>query len=103
GKNPERTSRAFLDLQGRSQDHRTRSGKHVEIRKALQTVTAPAMHVEMRRKGWVEMLALARIRADGLHAETEDIAFIEQPADDFGARSRRMRSVFLDIGVGHDV
>src|SRR6516225_12369107 len=51
----ERTARALLDLEGSCENHRALRRQLVELGQALQPVAAPAMHVEVRRIGRIEM------------------------------------------------
>ena len=68
------TARATYNLQWRSDHDRACQREKIEIDQAGQSKLAVAVHDEMITEGWIEPGGLSRVRADGLDADSENVA-----------------------------
>ena len=90
---PQGAAGAFLDLEWCCDDDGTFRRQEVKIGEALQAVAAATVDVEVRRVGRIEMLRLPRIGAYRLGTKAMQVAFLDQPFDDVGARARCVSAV----------
>ena len=94
--------RSPADLQRRGDDHRAGRRQQVEVGEALQAVAAGAVHVVVAGIGRAEMQGLAGIGADGLGAEAEHVALLDQEPHRLGARARRVLAGLVAVRVVAD-
>src|ERR1700677_2046064 len=96
---PQRATGAAHDLQRRRDQHRPGRRQRIQVDETLQAVAAGAVQQRVSGIRWRKMMRLPGVGADGLGAEAENAAHLDQKADRGGGWPGRMRAVVAKIGV----
>ena len=94
---PQWAAGTFDDLERRGNDDSPGRGQQVQVHEAGDAKTARPVHVGVAGEGRIETASLASIGADGLHAYSQDIAFLRQEGGAGGVKTRGVRAIFVDI------
>src|ERR1700722_10314187 len=89
----QRAAGAVDDLQRRGDDDRPGRRELVEVGQARQPETVGAVHDGVAGKHGIETMRLAGVGPDGLHADTENVAFLCQKRHALRMKPRGVRAV----------